>query len=126
MNLRTPENAQAICEMLERGMSLRKVADEIGCDEAAIRQWAREDEAFAPQYARARDGYSDAKGDEIIDLADEAREKPELVNSLRLMIDTRKWYLSKVLPKKFGDKLDLNHGGQNGDNPVRITYGWQE
>jgi len=25
----------------------------------------------------------------------------------RLRVDVRKWYLSKVLPKKFSDKLDL-------------------
>ena len=31
----------------------------------------------------------------------------EHINRSRLRIDTRNWYISKVLHKKFGDKLDL-------------------
>jgi len=35
----------------------------------------------------------------------------EFTERSRLRVDTRKWVLSKVLPKVYGDKLDLNHGG---------------
>ena len=31
----------------------------------------------------------------------------EAMGRSRLRVDVRKWYLSKVLPKKFSDKLDL-------------------
>ena len=33
------------------------------------------------------------------------------VQQQRLQMDTRKWILSKQLAKKYGDKLDLAHGG---------------
>lgn len=36
----------------------------------------------------------------------------DVINRSRLRVDTRKWYLSKVLPKIYGDKLDVNHGGE--------------
>jgi hypothetical protein len=38
----------------------------------------------------------------------------DMLGHRRLQVDTRKWYLSKVLPKKFGDKseLDLTSGSK--------------
>ena len=34
-----------------------------------------------------------------------------------LGVNTLKWRASKLKPKSYGDKLDLNHGGQD-DNPI--------
>lgn len=45
------------------------------------------------------------------------RTNHEIVARSRLRTDTRKWMLSKVLPKVYGDKLDLNHGVQP-ENPL--------
>jgi transposase len=113
--LRNPANAARICALLSDGLSLRKVAKELGCSEAAIRQWEREDEAFASQYATARDRYHAVVAEQLIELADEAREdEPGKTNAYRLAIDTRKWVLSKVLPKKYGDKLINEHTGPDG------------
>ena len=39
------------------------------------------------------------------------------VNRDKLKIHARMWLAAKLLPKKYGDKLDLNHGGQS-DNPI--------
>jgi hypothetical protein len=33
-------------------------------------------------------------------------------NARRLYVDTVKWYVGKVAPKKYGDKLDLNVTGK--------------
>ena len=30
----------------------------------------------------------------------------------RLRVDTRKWYLSKVLPKVYGERVALEHSGE--------------
>jgi hypothetical protein len=38
-------------------------------------------------------------------------DDPALTNAYRLALDTRKWVLSKVLPKKYGDRLDVEHSG---------------
>ena len=29
----------------------------------------------------------------------------------RLKIDSRKWLVSKLLPKEYGDRIDMNHSG---------------
>ena len=47
-----------------------------------------------------------------LELSDEARNAdPALTNAYRLALDTRKWVLAKVLPKKYGDRLDVEHSG---------------
>jgi hypothetical protein len=48
--------------------------------------------------------------DEIIEISDspcmfDGRPDAALVQRARLMVDSRKWLLSKVLPKRFGDKV---------------------
>ena len=36
----------------------------------------------------------------------------EAIERTRLRIDARKWMMARILPKKYGDKLDLNHSGE--------------
>ena len=35
----------------------------------------------------------------------------ENIQRSRLRVDSRKWLASKLLPKKYGDKLDVNQSG---------------
>jgi hypothetical protein len=37
-----------------------------------------------------------------------------MVDRSRLMVDTRKWLLSKMFPKKYGDKIDATLSGPDG------------
>lgn len=65
----------------------------------------------------ADDGSNDfmtiVKGNKEYDI-----ENKEVTNRSRLRVDTRKWYLSKVLPKKFGDHLDLTSDGKALPAPI--------
>jgi hypothetical protein len=109
--LRTPENAERICERLARGRTLRQIARELRIESASsITDWVRGDSEFAAQYARARDAGYERMADEIIEISDadctfEGRPDNALVQQARLRSDNRKWFLSKVLPKRFGDKV---------------------
>lgn len=74
---------------------------------------------FPEQYAHAREAAADYWADEIINIAYDATndyktnskgEKTvdnEAVQRAKLKIDTIKWHLSKLAPKKYGDKLDV-------------------
>lgn len=117
----TQEVAEEICSRLATGESLRSICRTAGMpDEAVVRGWVLDDrEGFASRYTRARDLGLDAMADELLDVADEQVGVTEsgstdtgAVNRNRLRVDTRKWYLSKLAPKRYGDKLDVNHGGQ--------------
>lgn len=120
--------AETICERLSGGESLRAICrDEAMPPEATVRGWALDDrEGFAALYARAREVQAHAIADELLEIADDGsndwmvREgKTELnsehVQRSRLRSDTRKWLLSKMLPKVYGDKMQ--HTG-NDEKPL--------
>lgn len=115
-----------ICDQLAAGTSLRKICEQDGYPSAsAVIVWVMNDkDDCAQQYARAREIQAmllldeiqaisdDSSGDELI-LENGARVlNKEFAARSRLRVDTRKWAMSKMLPKVYGDKLDLNHGGK--------------
>ena len=94
-------------------------------------EWLKEDEELTNQYARATEVRADIIFDDILAIADENTNDTsinengiEVVNNdviqrSRLRIDARKWVLSKLNPKKFGDKTI--HSG-DADNPIQTTF----
>ncbi len=84
---------------------------------------------FWQQYARAREAQAEVWADEIVSIADEAtgdtttdKDGKETVNHehiqrSRLRVDTRKWIAAKLLPKRYGDKMQ--HTGEGG-GPIRV------
>ena len=44
----------------------------------------------------------------------------EVLQRSRLRVDTRKWIMSKILPKRYGDKLAV--GGADDLGPVRLSW----
>ena len=79
-------------------------------------------QGFAAHYAKARDAGLEEMADELLEITDDAsndwmeRHDPdnpgfalngEHVQRSRLRVDTRKWILSKLAPKRYGDRLEL-------------------
>lgn len=105
----TQELADEICERLAKGESLRSICrDEHVPSLTTVLRWVEEKPEFSEQYARAREAQADTLADEIISIADDDAED---VNRSRLRVDARKWVASKLKPKRYGDKIDHNHGG---------------
>ena len=85
-----------------------------------VRQRILADEEFHAKYACARDMGLDAMADELLDIADDGTNdwgyddkgnpKPDIDHIKRsaLRVDVRKWYLSKLAPKRYGDKLNVD------------------
>jgi hypothetical protein len=121
----TQEQADAICERLANGESLRKICeDESMPSKTTVMRWLADEKnsSFRDQYARAREEQADHYAAEIIEIADtyvvaEKRTTKangdievvtgDAVERARLKVDARKWYASKLAPKKYGDKLEL-------------------
>jgi hypothetical protein len=119
----TPEIAEEICRRIAEGESLVRICeDDHMPGRTAVTMWIIDDrEGFANNYARARMAQAVHYAEEIVQIADQ--KDPEDVARDRLRVDTRKWYLSKVLPKIFGDKLDLDHSGAV---TIRVVYDGDE
>jgi hypothetical protein len=71
------------------------------------------DEKKLERYARATDDRADLIADEMLDIADNDNNKDNIiVQRDRLKVDTRKWLLAKLKPKKYGDQIDVKHSGE--------------
>jgi len=116
-----------ICEkIISNNISLRKATeDNRPISKSTFLDWCSENKGFADQYARAMVARSDAMADEILEIADESANdwqidpetgkeyiNHEVVQRSRLKIDTRKWLMGKMAPKKYGDKLDVTSAGE--------------
>lgn len=112
----TEELADEICERLAKGETLRAICrDKHMPSEAAVRKWSLdESRPFSAHYARAREAGYRTMADELLEIADKGDLEPM---DRRVRIDTRKWLLSKALPKVYGDKLELSG---NDDSPLTI------
>lgn len=127
----TEDIANEICARLSDGESLLRITKDPHLpSKSTIHRWLFDDDKkeFWDKYKRARDEQAETLIDEIVDIADDGtndwmeREHQngntytvlngEHVQRSRLRIDTRKWYASKVLPKKYGEKLDLTSKGE--------------
>lgn len=109
----TQETADAICERMAEGESLRSIcSDEAMPARTTVRRWLDENEDFRSRYARARDERTDHFADEILEISDEGDD--EDVQSRRLQVDTRKWLMARMAPKKYGDKVAVEASGPDG------------
>lgn len=113
-----------ICSRIMQGKAMKEITR---CDDMPpnwqIYEWLAKYPDFADRYARACEIRADMIFDDILDIADDnqhdmivdqdgnERLNTDHVQRAKLRIDARKWALSKMQPKKYGDKLDLNHGG---------------
>jgi hypothetical protein len=131
-----------IFESIENGNSLRKSLIAVGISSRTFYQWIDEDEEKVKQYARATEERAEALLDEMLDIVDNtsqdyvdvdmgegepseilATKKPnyELIQRSRLRYDARKWLVSKLNPKKYGDKVDVTSAGEKIQPPSSIS-----
>ena len=122
------QTSDAVCDLLAEGKSLRAACVDSGTSPVTILRWSKENTAFLEQYTRAREiGYKlladeileisdDSTGDTFTDADGNIRTDAERVARSKLRVDSRKWMLSKMLPKIYGDKLEI---GSDPDKPFR-------
>lgn len=117
------ELADAICERLAEGESLRAVCRDDGMPNiSTVLRWVIRMDEFRAQYARARDIGLDVMADEMLNIADTTVEgvrreesadgsvkevREDMLGHRRLQVDARKWYLSKLAPKKYGERSEV-------------------
>lgn len=46
-------------------------------------------------------------------------QRRDMLGHRQMRIDTRKWYLSKLAPKRYGDKIEIEHKGAGIDELLR-------
>lgn len=100
---------------------------------ATVYRWIDSRPDLCERYARAKEAQLQILADELIELADRDRvcQKRTIkadgteeivildqVERTKLQIDTRKWLLAKLNPKKYGDRLE--HTGEIGIKTILL------
>ena len=123
--------ADEICARLAGGESLNAICSDPHIPpESTVREWVDDDRGgdengpgFAARYMRARNAGYERMAQEIIEISDADYTGPDgfvdngAVQQARLKSDNRKWLLSKMLPKKYGDRVVQELVG-DGDRPI--------
>lgn len=90
------------------------------------------DSEKSKRYARACEMRADLIAEETLDIADDSSgdlttlsdgrkvENNHVINRDRLRVDTRKWLLSKLHPKKYGDRIDMTSNGKDLNTCIQI------
>ena len=109
----TQEMGDLICDKLTEGVSLRKLckSDEFP-NASTVYVWLDRFPSFAEQYARAREAATEDMLEDILEIADDPLIE---VQDKRVRIDTRKWAMGKLKPKKYGDKQTHEIGNKEGE-----------
>lgn len=128
------ELATEICESLMIGRSLRKICEREDMPHiVTIMRWLAQDKSdFCIQYAHARQVQAEYLLDEALDIADESfndieivdgneRVNNEVIQRSKLRIDTRKWMIEKLAPKKYGNKVEVDNKSSDGSMSAKPT-----
>jgi hypothetical protein len=131
--IKTKAKVDLILEGIAQGKSARAMCIEAGISQRVLWNWLANDEELMQQYARAKEIGLDYMAEDMLDIADDGsndwmeKNDPnnpgydfngEHVQRSRLRVDARKWYLSKLAPKKYGDKIVNEHQGGDPDKPI--------
>lgn len=124
----TPELADRICAEIIDGKSVRTICKMEGMpSKRTIMYWLRIHAEFKKLYDIACVERSEAYAEEIVDIADDGsndwmeRELDngksvtvvdhEHIQRSRLRVEARKWICAKMKPRKYGEKIELEHTG---------------
>jgi hypothetical protein len=100
----SPDLAAEICRRVSNGETLRQVCRIPGMPpESTVRGWVTTDlDGFSARYARARECQCEAWADDLVSISEERDSEP---NDRRVRIDTKRWPMSKLLPRRYGDRV---------------------
>lgn len=114
----TPRVAEEICARLISGRSLRSIGRDADMPSAStVFTWLSKCPEFSEQYARAKQEMAEAIFWDLFDIADDVRHdvyidkqgnrqvNHEAIARSKLRIDTRKWALARMAPKKYSERI---------------------
>jgi len=116
------EQVQRVLELIEDGMSERSACAEVGISRSTFRTTALRVNS-GDHYARALEALAQDQVEKAEQVIDDMRKGIIDAQQARVELDARKWFASKFLPKRYGDKAEVEHSGNVGltVNVVRLT-----
>ena len=114
--------AKRICDRIAEGESLIHICRDTKMPaRSTVLKWRGEIPEFSDKYAHAYEMGDDKAFEEMEELA--ATATPETVQCVKLQLDARKWTLARKMPKKYGERQQIDHASPDGSmtpQPTRI------
>lgn len=132
---KTPQLCKKIVDAVAGGLSLVKACKQANIAESDFRYWCDNDSELAARYAHAREDRAEVLFEEYLEIADTphivkkkivtksgdvVEIEVDAIEHRRLQTDARKFFLAKLAPKKYGDKVTQEISGPDG-SPVATT-----
>lgn len=115
------KRADEICKRLALGESLLSICDDAHLPTCrSVYRWLNDNAEFRHIYTRAREAYADHMFDGMSELAKTAT--PADVQCIKLQVDTLKWILARMSPRKYGDHQQIEH--TTGPSGFTATINW--
>ena len=115
---------QAVLKGMHDGLSCFKACEAAGVPNSTFMRWVDADARLAERYAHAREDLIERMANEVLELADsevpetgDGKRDWQAIQQRKLQVDSRKWLLSKLAPKKYGDRLEL---AGDKENPLQV------
>lgn len=128
---RSEELLEIIFDRVSNGESLNRICSEQDMPtRKSFFEWVADDVTILRRYELAMLMRADVYAEQTIEIADDSAQDRredengrlivdhEVVNRSRIRVDARKWYASKLAPKKYGDKVETVHSG-DAANPIQ-------
>ena len=120
-----------VFHLMESGIPCGKSCVKAGIPKSTFLGWVKPEGILADRYAQAREDMIHTIAEEVLQISDAdpisivdqhgiSRYDSAAVQHQRLRVDSRKWLLSKMMPKVYGDKTTQEVTGANG-GPLTVT-----
>jgi hypothetical protein len=121
----------AICDkVILNKTSFNQEVDESEITLVSFYKWIAKNKDLQDLYNYAREVRSDVLFEQIVDIADTTEEgvvvkdgkngietrTGDMIEHRRLRVEARKWVVSKMCPKKYGDKIDVTTNNESINN----------
>ncbi len=120
-----------VCRSMKDGMTARKAAAMHGVPISSVWDWCHANSEWLGQYEEARGALYRHWEEDIVEISDEQHvgqivkdkilgreiETRDMTDHRRLRVESRKWLLSKLKARQYGDKLAL--GGADDLPPIQ-------
>jgi hypothetical protein len=111
--------ATKILDRIAGGELLTHICRERGMPKLfTVTSWvSRNHEGFGDRYWEARASQAVVWSEQVLEILDDARKEDSMARAqiARSRSDARKWMLSRMIPSRFSDRLQVDHHGQRAE-----------
>jgi hypothetical protein len=120
------DKSDKVLEGMHGGLSCFKACQIAGVPHSTFIGWLNVDTELADRYTRARENLIERMANELLEISDadpeitgDGKKDWAAIQKHKLQVDTRKWLLSKLAPKKYGDRIEV---AGDKDAPLKVEH----